>query len=92
MIVLIITCAVIWFLWGAAFDPEDKKGRVERALSHPSRWSKKVMRGWIEDAEEVLRDPDSTDEEREKAMRDIEVFSQFIGKDELKELRKRERA
>lgn len=92
MIILLVICVMIWVVWGIMFDPEPELGPVERAMKHPGRWSRKVMCGWIEDAEEVLRDPLSTDEEKEKAMRDIEVFSQFIGKDELKELRKRERA
>jgi hypothetical protein len=50
------------------------------------------MRGWIEDAKEVISDPDSTDEDREKAMKDIEFFSKYIGEEELMNLRKRERA
>ena len=78
MILLLVICAVIWFVWGAAFDSEPNKGPVERAISHPGRWSKKVMRGWIEDAKEVLHDPDSTDEEREKAMKDIDFFSKYV--------------
>jgi hypothetical protein len=36
------------------------------------------MSGWIEDARKVLIDPDSTEEEKEKAMRDIEVFSRYV--------------
>ena len=89
MILVIGIAVLVWFLWGAAFDSEKKKGRVEKAISHPGRWFNKVMRGWIEDAEEVLRDPDSTDEDKEKAIRDIEVFSKYIGKEELMKLRKR---
>jgi len=92
MILVIGMAVLVWFLWGAAFDPEEKKGRVEKAISHPGRWSKKVMRGWIEDAKEVISDPDSTDEDREKAMKDIEFFSKYIGEEELMNLRKRERA
>ena len=88
MIILICMALLIWFLWGAMFDPEPNKGRVERAISHPGRWSKRVMYSWIVDAEEVLKDPMSTKEEKEKAMRDIDVFSQFIGKDELELLRR----
>lgn len=92
LIILLVTVSLIWIVWGAAFDPEEKKGRVEKAISHPGRWSKRVMYNWIMDAEEVLKDPMSTKEEKEKAMRDIDVFSQFIGKEELMNLRKRERA
>lgn len=88
MIILLVTCAVIWVIWGAAFDPEPKKGRVERAISHPGRWSKRVMCGWIVDAEEVLHDPMSTEEEKEKAMRDIDVFSRFVGKEDLAKFRR----
>ena len=91
MIILIGVALLIWFLWGAAFDPEEKKGRVEKAIGHPGRWSKRVMCSWIKDAEEVLKDPMSTEEEKEKAMRDIDVFSRFVGKDDLAEFR-RERA
>ena len=91
MIILLVTCAVIWILWGIMFDPEPELGPVERAIKHPGRWSKRVMYNWIMDAEEVLKDPMSTKEEKEKAMRDIDVFSQFIG-EELMNLRKRERA
>jgi hypothetical protein len=69
---------MIWVVWGAMFDPEPNLGPVERAIKHPGRWSKKVMRGWIEDAREVLIDPDSTEEEKEKAMRDIEIFSKYV--------------
>jgi hypothetical protein len=69
---------MIWVAWGIIFDPEPNLGPVERAIKHPGRWSKKVMRGWIEDAREVLIDPDSTEEEKEKAMRDIEVFSKYV--------------
>ena len=87
MIILLVICVVIWVVYGAMFDPEPELGPVERAIKHPGRWSKKVMRGWIEDAEAVLRDPDSTDEDREKAMRDIEVFSKYIGEEELMNLR-----
>jgi hypothetical protein len=76
MILLLTICVAIWFLWGAAFD--SKKVPVERAIRHPGRWSKKVMRGWIADAEEVLRDPNSTEEEREKAMKDIDFFSRYV--------------
>lgn len=92
MILVIGMAVLVWFLWGAAFDPEKKKGQVEKAISHPGRWSRKVMHGWIEDAKEVISDPDSTDEDREKAMKDIEFFSKYIGEEELKNLRRRERA
>jgi hypothetical protein len=60
------------------FDPEPNLGPVERAIKHPGKWSRKVMSGWIEDAREVLTDPESTEEEKEKAMRDIEVFSRYV--------------
>ena len=89
MIILIVIAVVVWLVWGIMFDPEPNLGPVERAIKHPGRWFNKVMRGWIEDAEEVLRDPDSTDEDKEKAIRDIEVFSKYIGKEELMKLRKR---
>jgi hypothetical protein len=88
MILVIGMAVLVWFLWGAAFDPEPNKGRVERAISHPGRWSKRVMCGWIEDAKEVLKDPLSTEEEKEKAMRDIDAFSQFVSKEELAEFRR----
>jgi hypothetical protein len=78
MILVIGMAVLVWFLWGAAFDPEEKKGRVEKAISHPGRWSRKVITGWIEDAEEILKDPDSTSEEKEKAMKDIDYFSRLI--------------
>ncbi len=89
MIILLVICVMIWVVWGIMFDPEPNLGPVERAIKHHGRWSRKVMRGWIEDAEAVLRDPDSTDEDKEKAMRDIEVFSKYIGEEELMNLRKR---
>ena len=92
MIILLVICVMIWVVWGIMFDPEPNLGPVERAIKHPGRWSRKVMRGWIEDAKEVISDPDSTDEDREKAMKDIEFFSKYIGKEELMNLRKRERA
>ena len=88
MIILICMALLIWFSWGAMFDPEEKKGRVEKAISHPGRWSKRVMCGWIKDAEEVLKDPMSTKEEKEKAMRDIDAFSQFVGEDDLAKFRR----
>ena len=78
MILVIGIAILVWFVWGAIFDPESKKGPVEKAISHPGRWSKKVMRGWIEDAREVLRDPDSTEEDREKALMDINFFSKYV--------------
>lgn len=87
MIILLVIAVVVWILWGIMFDPEPELGPVERAIKHPGRWSKRVMYNWIMDAEEVLKDPMSTKEEKEKAMRDIDVFSQFIGKDELEVLR-----
>lgn len=88
MIILICMAVLIWVIWGIMFDPEPELGPVERAIKHPGRWSKRVMCNWIKDAEEVLKDPLSTDEEKEKAMRDIDVFSRFIGKDELEVLRR----
>ena len=69
---------MIWVVWGIIFDPEPNLGPVERAIKHPGKWSRKVMSGWIEDAKEVLVDPESTEEEKEKAMRDIEVFSRYV--------------
>jgi len=78
MIILLVICVAIWFVWGAMFDPEPNLGPVERAIKHPGRWSRKVITGWIEDAEEILKDPDSTGEEKEKAMKDIDYFSRLI--------------
>lgn len=78
MIVLLVTALIIWFVWGAIFDPEDQLGPVEKAIRHPGKWSTKVITGWIEDAENVLKDPMSTNEEKEKAMKDIEYFSGLI--------------
>jgi hypothetical protein len=78
MIILLVICVMIWVVWGAMFDPEENLGPVERAIKHPGKWSRKVMSGWIEDARKVLIDPDSTEEEKEKAMRDIEVFSRYV--------------
>ena len=78
MILVIGIALLIWFLWGAMFDPEENLGPVEKAIKHPGKWSRKVMSGWIEDAKEVISDPDSTEEEKEKAMRDIEVFSRYV--------------
>ena len=78
MILVIGIALLVWFLWGAVFDPEPNLGPVERAIKHPGKWSRKVMSGWIEDARKVLIDPDSTEEEKEKAMRDIEVFSRYV--------------
>ena len=82
MILVIGMAVLVWFLWGAAFDPEEKKGRVEKAISHPGRWSRKVMRGWIEDAEEVLREKGrrfytevSEEEERAEAGSDTKAQS-----------------
>jgi hypothetical protein len=89
MIILLVICVMIWVVWGIMFDPEPNLGPVERAIKHPGRWSRKVMRGWIEDAKEVISDPDSTEEDREKAMKDIEFFSKYIGEEELMNLRKR---
>ena len=78
MIILLVICVMIWVVWGITFDPEENLGPVEKAIKHPGKWSRKVMSGWIEDAREVLIDPDSTEEEKEKAMRDIEVFSKYV--------------
>jgi hypothetical protein len=78
MILVIGIALLVWFLWGAMFDPEENLGPVEKAIKHPGKWSRKVMSGWIEDAREVLIDPESTEEEKEKAMRDIEVFSKYV--------------
>ena len=78
MILVIGIALLAWFLWGAMFDPEENLGPVEKAIKHPGKWSRKVMSGWIEDARKVLIDPDSTEEEKEKAMRDIEVFSRYV--------------
>jgi hypothetical protein len=78
MVVLVIICVLIWFLWGAAFDPTDKKGRVERVIAHPKRYSRAVMRKWIQEAEDVLLDPDATDKERADAIRDIDTFSRYL--------------
>ena len=78
MIVLIIMCVLVWFLWGAAFDPTDKKGRIERVIAHPKRYSRAVMTKWIQEAEDVLLDPNSTDKERADAIRDIDTFSKFL--------------
>jgi hypothetical protein len=78
MILVIGIALLVWFLWGAMFDPEENLGPVEKAIKHPGKWSRKVMSGWIEDAKEVLIDPESTEEEKEKAMRDIEVFSKYV--------------
>ena len=78
MIILLVICVIIWVVWGAMFDPEPNLGPVERAIKHPGKWSRRVMSGWIEDAKEVLTDPESTEEEKEKAMRDIEVFSKYV--------------
>ena len=78
MIILLVICVMIWVVWGIIFDPEPNLGPVERAIKHPGKWSRKVMSGWIEDAKEVLVDPESTEEEKEKAMRDIEVFSRYV--------------
>jgi len=78
MILLFIICLLVWFIWGAMFDPEESKGRVEKAIRHPGRWSTRVLEGWVKDAEEVLRDPASNDEDREKAMKDIELFTGIL--------------
>ena len=78
MILVIGIALLVWFLWGAMFDPEENLGPVEKAIKHPGKWSRRVMSGWIEDAREVLTDPESTEEEKEKAMRDIEVFSKYV--------------
>ena len=78
MILVIGIALLVWFLWGVMFDPEPNLGPVERAIKHPGKWSRRVMSGWIEDARKVLIDPDSTEEEKEKAMRDIEVFSKYV--------------
>lgn len=78
MILVIGIALLVWFLWGAMFDPEENLGPVEKAIKHPGKWSRRVMSGWIEDAREVLIDPESTEEEKEKAMRDIEVFSRYV--------------
>ena len=78
MILVIGIALLVWFLWGAMFDPEENLGPVEKAIKHPGKWSRRVMSGWIEDAREVLIDPESTEEEKEKAMRDIEVFSKYV--------------
>jgi hypothetical protein len=78
LIISLVTVSLIWFIWGAVLDPETDKGPVEKAISHPGRWSRQVMKNWIEDAKEVLIDPRSTEEERTKALRDIEVFSKFV--------------
>ena len=78
MILLTIIAVIIWIVWGIMFDPEPNLGPVERAIKHPGRWSRKVITGWIEDAEEILRDPGSTSEEKEKAMKDIDYFSGLI--------------
>ena len=78
MILVIGIALLVWFLWGAMFDPEENLGPVEKAIKHPGKWSRRVMNGWIEDAREVLMDPESTEEEKEKAMRDIEVFSKYV--------------
>jgi hypothetical protein len=78
MILVIGIAILVWFLWGIIFDSEENLGPVEKAIKHPGKWSRKVMRNWIEDAREVLIDPDSTEEEKEKAMKDIEVFSRYV--------------
>jgi len=78
MILVIGIALIVWFLWGAMFDPEENLGSVEKAIKHPGKWSRRVMSGWIEDAKEVLTDPESTEEEKEKAMRDIEFFSKYV--------------
>jgi hypothetical protein len=78
MILVIGMAVLIWFLWGAAFDPTDKKGRVERVIAHPKRYSRAVMRKWIQEAEDVLLDPDATDKERADAIRDIDTFSRYL--------------
>ena len=78
MIILLVICVMIWVVWGIMFDPEPNLGPVEHAIKHPGRWSRKVITGWIEDAEEILKDPDSTSEEKEKAMKDIDYFSRLI--------------
>ena len=78
MIILIVIAVVVWVVWGIMFDPEPNLGPVERAIKHPGKWSRKVITGWIEDAEEILKDPDSTSEEKEKAMKDIDYFSRLI--------------
>lgn len=90
MILVICIAVLVYFVWGALFDSESKKGPIEKAISHPGRWPRKILRGWIEDAKEVLIDPDSTEEDREKAMLDIKVFSKYIGDEKLiEELRKK---
>ena len=78
MIILLVIAVVVWIVWGIIFDPEPELGPVERAIKHPGKWSRKVITGWIEDAEAVLRDPDSTSEEKEKAVKDIDYFSGLI--------------
>ena len=80
MIILLAIVVLVWWIWGAIFDPEPNLGRVEKALRHPGRWSTMVIEGWIKDAEEVLKDPASSDEEREAAMLDIDRFSEILGK------------
>ena len=80
MIVLAIICLLVWFVWGAAFDPKDKRGRVESAIRNPRRFSRAIMEKWVKEAKDVLMDPTSSMKDKEKAIRDIDVFSSLMNR------------
>lgn len=78
MILVLSIAVLVWFIWGALFDHEEKLGPVEKVIRHPGRCTKNLLTKWIKDAEDVLKDPNSTEEQRERAMKDIEYFSDLL--------------
>lgn len=77
MVILILMAIFVWFAWGAMFDPEDKKGPIERTIRHPRRETRKRFTRWIDEAEEILNDPSRSIEDRRKAIEDITFFTKW---------------
>lgn len=74
LLILGLTIYVIWVVWGKLFEPKkDEQPTLKK-------WSAGRLENWISEAENVLRDPRSTDKERKDAIRDIDTFSGILNK------------
>ena len=54
---------------------------IHEARNKPSRLDNMAvgkLKKWISEAEDVLRDPESTEEQQENAMKDINCFSRIL--------------
>ena len=73
--IIVLICILIWKGWGVVFDGKPNPIK-EIKVSSRNR-----LQRWLHEAEEVLRNPDSSVQQREDAIRDIEYFSRVLRND-----------